>query len=330
MRAISILVCLRLALGQSGVPLTGAIEDPAHAGVSGATVTLKGADGAVIQSVAADPLGAFRFERVPPGSYAIEARREGFKPFTTRLRVGSRPPAPLKLALAIADVRQEITVDDAAAQVSTDPGDNLDVVRLDRQSLDNLPVFDQDYIGTMSRLLDAGAKGTGGVTLIVDGVEATSAGVSPSAIQEVKINQNPYSAEFSRPGRGRIEIITKPGSPEYHGAFNFLFRDSEFNARDPFSLDRPAEQRRVFEGHLIGPIGHSKTTSFLISIERGEENAQAIVYALGASGPIRENSPTPQRTADFSGRITRQFGKNNTVALTYEYIDRTARNQGVG
>ncbi len=65
---------------------------------------------------------------------------------------------------------------------------------------------------------------TGGVTLIVDGVEANSAGVSASAIQELKINQNPYTAEFSRPGRGRIEIITKPGSTD--GAFNFLFRHS--------------------------------------------------------------------------------------------------------
>ncbi len=50
---------------------------------------------------------------------------------------------------------------------------------------------------------------------MVDGVETTRAGVSASSIQEVKINQDPYSAEYSRPGRGRIEIITKPGSSEY-------------------------------------------------------------------------------------------------------------------
>ena len=330
MRWFLALVFLRLALGQSGVPVTGSVQDPARAAVGDATVTLKNTGGAVIQAVAADPLGFFRFERVAPGAYEIEARRDGFKPFITRLRVGPRAPAPLKIVLAIADVRQEITVDAAAAQVSTDPTDNLDVVRLDRQSLDNLPIFDQDYIGTMSRFLDSGAIGTGGVTLIVDGVEASSAGVSPSAIQEVKINQNPYSAEFARPGHGRIEIITKPGSAQYHGAFNFLFRDSEFNARDPFSLVRPPEQRRVFEGHLIGPIGRGKTTSFLISIERGEEDAQAVVYAIGPGGPIRENAATPQRSSDFSGRITRQFGKSQTVSLTYEYIDRSARNQGVG
>ena len=78
----------------------------------------------------------------------------------------------------------------------------------------------------MSAFLGAGAGGTGGTQLIVDGMQVNSVGVSASAIQEVRINQNPYSAEFARPGRGRIEIITKAATTEYHGTFNFIFRDS--------------------------------------------------------------------------------------------------------
>jgi len=70
-----------------------------------------------------------------------------------------------------------------------------------------------------------------GVTLIVDGIQTTSV-PSASAIQTVTINQNPYSAEYNRPGRARIKITTKPGSSEYHGTMNFLFRDARFNARD--------------------------------------------------------------------------------------------------
>ena len=66
----------------------------------------------------------------------------------------------------------------------------------------------------MSRFLDAGSLATGAVTVIVAGVEASRAGVSASAIQEVKINQDPYSAEYPRPGRSRIEIIAKPGSSD--------------------------------------------------------------------------------------------------------------------
>ena len=121
--------------------------------------------------------------------------------------------------------------------MSIEAGENRDAVSLDRDMLDNLPVFDQDYVAAMSQFLDPGSVGAGGVTLVVDGMEQSSVGVSASAIQEVKINQNPYAAEFSRPGRGRIEIITKPASARYHGAFNFLFRDYRLNARNPFAAD---------------------------------------------------------------------------------------------
>jgi hypothetical protein len=48
---------------------------------------------------------------------------------------------------------------------------------------------------------------------VVNGIEANGPGVTPSAVQEVKINNNPYSARFSRPGRARLEIVTKSGSP---------------------------------------------------------------------------------------------------------------------
>jgi hypothetical protein len=147
----------------------------------------------------------------------------------------------------VAELRQGVTVDEQTDQVSTETSQNLNAVSMNQKSLENLPVFDQDYVGTMSRFLDAGAIGTGGVTIVVDGLESTRVPVSPSAIQEVKINQDPYSAEFSRPGRGRIEIIPKPGSPEYHGAVNVIFRDSALNARDPFAVTRAPEQRRIFE-----------------------------------------------------------------------------------
>src|SRR5438309_2311325 len=76
--------------------------------------------------------------------------------------------------------------------------------------LEQLPVLDQDYISTFSMFLDSGSTGTGGVSLVVDGMEASRLGVSPSAIQQVKINNDPYAAEYFRPGRGRIEVITKP------------------------------------------------------------------------------------------------------------------------
>jgi hypothetical protein len=145
-------------------------------------------------------------------------------------------------------VRQETTVTSTPGQISTEAADNKDAVSFTEQSLSNLPVFDQDYIGAMSRFLDPASVGTNGVSLVVNGMEVPNLGVSPPAIKEIKINQDPYSAEFQRPGRGRIEIITKPGSPEYHGTLNFIFRDAHFNARDPFAATRPPEQKTHLRG----------------------------------------------------------------------------------
>jgi hypothetical protein len=318
------------AQSPSGFSIAGTVLDPHQAGVFHAKVTLKRADGSDVQITSADSTGAFRFERVPPGNYEVRIEREGFKSSVSRVRVGNQAPRALNIMLSLAEVRQEVTVDAELAKVSTNTSDNLDTVTMNRDSLDNLPIFDQDYIATMSRFLDASSVGTNGVTLVVDGVEATRAGVSASAIQEVKINQDPYSAEYPRPGKGRIEIITKPGSSEYHGTFNLVFRDYHLNARDPFALTRPPEQRRIFEGSLTGPLGDGNKTSFLISGNREEEDSQATVFALGPAGQIRQTAANPQRSTELGGSLNRQIGENNLISIRGIYTDRTIRNQGVG
>jgi carboxypeptidase family protein/TonB-dependent receptor-like protein len=326
----TLVAAILVAQTPSGVVVTGTVLDPHQAGVLGAKVTLKVADGAEVQSTSADSLGAFRFADVPPGNYDVQIEQQGFKPSVSRVRVGTQALRPLRVVLALADVQQQVTVSAELTQVSTNTADNLDTVSMDRTALDNLPIFDQDFIGTMSRFLDASSVGTNGVTLIVDGVESSRAGVSASAIQEVKLNQDPYSAEFSRPGRGRIEIITKPGSAAFHGTFNFLFRDYLLNARDPFALIRPPEQRRIFEGNLTGPLGRSKKTSFLISANREEEDSQAVIVAQGPSGEIRETAPAPQRNTELAGSMNHQIGENHLISIRGVYTDRTIQNQGVG
>jgi hypothetical protein len=95
-----------------------------------------------------------------------------------------------------------------------------------RSTLAHLPVLDQNYIATLTPFLDHSGIATSGVSIIVDGVEMKGTGVSASAIKEAPINNDPYSAETNVPGKGRIEIMTKPGTPKFHGSFSFGFRDS--------------------------------------------------------------------------------------------------------
>src|SRR6266705_2602567 len=286
-------------------------------------------DGQQQRTTTTDTSGAFRFDRLQPGNYEVRTFREGFKTDITKVTVGNRSPGRLRIVLSIEALNQQITVSGDNVDVSTDASENRDVAAVDRQALDDLPIFDQDVVGTMSRFLDSSALGTNGVTVIVDGMQAGSV-LSASAIQTVTINQNPYSAEYNRPGRARIEITTKPGSPEYHGTMNVLFRDARLNARDPFATVKPQEQRRIFEGSLLGPIGDGKTTSFMITGNRQEKDNQAIVFAVGPGGPVTENVAAPQRNTDFSVEVNRQHGQQTTYSIRFHYRNLQITNQGVG
>src|SRR6202008_1964134 len=121
----------------------------------------------------------------------------------------------LEIVVAPASVNQSVDVD-SGNTISTDADNNQDAVAIESSSLQHLPVFDQDFVSTLSPFLDPAATSTSGVSIVVDGVELKGSTVTPSAVAEVRINSDPYSAEFSSPGRGRLEIITKPGSPKFH------------------------------------------------------------------------------------------------------------------
>jgi outer membrane receptor protein involved in Fe transport len=323
------------ARGQDQLPaiaITGTVLDQNAEALAGAEVTLKGSGPVRALSTTTDASGAFRFEKLNAGVYEILVTREGFKPATARVTIGNRAPAPVRIILPVADLQQEVSVSASDTQINTDAGGNLDVVAMNRDALNNLPALDQNYIDALSGFLSAGATGTGGVTLVVDGMEAAKVGLSPSAIQEVKINNNPYSAEYSRPGRGRIEVVTKPGSAEFHGDFNLLFRDHRLNARSVFAETRQPEQRRIYEGNVTGPLLRSKAhpTSFLISFEREEDDLQSIIVGAGPNGTIRDTFPRKDRDLDFSVRLTRQVSEKSTLSATYSYEQESGDNQGVG
>jgi hypothetical protein len=221
--------------------------------------------------------------------------------------------------------------------VTTETSENQNNNAIDRDALDRVPVFDQDYITTMSRFLDDNAIGTNGVSLVVNGIEANGPGVTPSAVQEVKINNNPYSARFSRPGRARLEIITKSGTPTYHGSLNFMFRDSVFDASNAFALIKPPERRQYYEGSVTGPLGHSKHTSFLLALDEDlldqqgvvDVNAIAAAQSLGL-GTFAQTVPNPTHHFFGSGRVFHDLANGDQFWIGYSYEHRSSENQNVG
>ncbi|HEY7289084.1 MAG TPA: carboxypeptidase regulatory-like domain-containing protein [Vicinamibacterales bacterium] len=314
-----------------GVVVAGVVQDQTGAVLPGAHVVIAvGASLAPAQTATTDRSGGFRIERVPPGEYDITTTFPGFAPKTTHLRVGTRAPSPLTIVLTIEGLQQEVSVSAGGTTTSTAADANLNAITVDANQLDDLPVLDQDVVTAMSRFLDSSAIGTNGVTVIVNGIEVNTLSLSASAIQQIKINQDPYSPEFMRPGRGRIEIVTKPGGQEYTGTFNVRFRDSALAARNAFATVKPPEQRRIVEGTLGGPIGDGHSTNFLLSGFYDMQDNQSIVYAQTPDGAVQNNVPTPFRNLLIAGSVTHQFDQNNTGSLRFSHLFQRNTNQGVG
>src|SRR6267378_5424980 len=310
--------------------VSGVVLDPSNAAIAGAKVTLHEGSPENEPSMVTDLAGHFEFAGIMPGSYEIEVQREGFKILKNHVKVGPRSPAPLRIVLPLAELHEEVTATNSQGPLSREATENADIIRLDRQALDSLPIQDNDVVKAITEMLGPGSGASGGPVLIVDGVLASEVGVPASAIQEVRINQNPYSAEYSAPGKNRIEIITKNASSAYHGSLDASFRDSQLDARNAFADARPPERLSLFDGYFSGPLGKSQETTFQVSASKKQDDRQSIVYAQVPSGTLSQNFPNPQRSTYFLAGINREITKGNNLAIRYSFFNWSDKANGVG
>ncbi|HZQ44011.1 MAG TPA: TonB-dependent receptor [Acidobacteriaceae bacterium] len=329
-------------------PVTGVVADSTGAIVPGAEVDLLDPNGAVAVASHSDGQGDFHLSAPKAGQYMLVVTAPGFdavrRPVmvappplpTARVRVPSPITPGLHIILPLAAVATNVQVNADTGADLTAGDENNDTSVMTANDIKALPIFDNDYATAMSAFLDSGSAGTSGSGLLVDGVEAGRVPVSASAVQEIRINEDPYSAQYYWPGRGQMEIITKSAADHYHGQLNFYFRDSALNATEALAATKPFEQRRIYEGSILGPIPHAASSGFLASFTRAEEDVDSIVYAFGAASPnnptgtINQNVAAPTRDTEFSLRASHQFGEKHSVYAQYAYKEWAAQNQGVG
>ena len=182
--------------------ISGTLLDPSGAAIAKAQVSLLGPDAQPLTQVTTDNSGTFRFDNVAAGSYTLEFHAEGFRDARVSTSLTAKRQASLRVVLQIAVPNESVTVATGGSVpvVSTDTAENQNANTIDRNALDQVPVFDQDYITTMSRFLDDNATGTNGVTLVVNGIEANGPGVTPSAVAAA-IWGEPAALALGRQGR---------------------------------------------------------------------------------------------------------------------------------
>ncbi len=311
--------------------ITGSVTDETKAAVAAVRVELVDASGATQATDDTDEQGRFTLRNVAPGTYTVRAVAEGFESATSEpLTVGAGPVAPLALVLKVAGVAESVDVA-ADTGVSVDSASNADAIVLKEKDLEALPDDPDELAQALQDLAGPGA-GPGGGQFYIDGF---SGGRLPpkSSIREVRINSNPFSAEFDRIGFGRIEIFTKPGADRFRGSISANFGDESLNARNFFAPTRPAEQERRYGGNISGPI--SKKMSFFLDIERREEDDNETIAAIvldGAGNPavFQSTFPQPERRFSISPRVDLQAGENHTLIFRYDFADDSREGQGVG
>jgi hypothetical protein len=196
-----------LLRAQAAGGLSGQVLDPSGALVPGASLTLS--RGAYVLRTQSNDAGHYEFKNVPAGRYQLAVDANGFARFSLMEVVINNQARQLNVTLALATQHQQITVTGEATQVGVGADQNASAMVLKGKDIDALS-DDPDELQTELSALAGPAAGPNGSDMYVDGF---SGGQLPpkSTIREIRVNQNPFSAEFDRIGYGRIEILTKPG-----------------------------------------------------------------------------------------------------------------------
>lgn len=307
--------------------ISGIVLDPSGATLANAHLTLTSAIGRRSE-IRTGSTGRFSVELLP-GAYTLHVEADGFLPYDAPLTIATNRPQQISVSLKIAVENVEVTVpSDSGA--STESANNRSALVLKGGDLDVLATRDDDLQKQL--LAMAGGDGQHPPQVYVDGF---SGGRFPpkSAIREVRINQNPFSAQYDSLGFGRIEVFTKPGSDKLHGSFQLSGNDASFNSRNPYTGAQPPYHSIYFDGSVDGPIG--KKTSFFLTGTANDQQDNSVINAIVlngdlASSPLSQAISSPTLKDVFSARLDRQAGPNHTLTGRYTRDNTELTNAGVG
>ncbi len=319
--------------GGPGV-VRGSVKDDTGGVIPGAVVTLATQSGTV-QTTKSNATGNYLFRGVAPGAYTVSATYSGLQQEGTKsVTVVAGQAAAGNIVMTVQTQRQEVTVSDTSEgnTVSTQPENNATALVLRQEDLDALPDDPDDLQADLEALAGPSA-GPGGNQIFIDGF--TGGRLPPkSSIREIRINSNPFSAEFDKLGYGRIQIFTKPGTDKFHGQSYYDISDGIWNSRNPFLKVNPPFRTQLFGGNLSGPL--TKHASFFLDVERRNIDDNGIITATIPTSDLfnhvsyQNYFPTPQRRTTVSPRVDWQLGANNTLSFRYAYLKNDHILTGIG
>ena len=318
--------------------LRGQVTDPSGSFVVTATVLLTTPNGDAI-TANTNREGIYEFKGLAPGKYGVKVIAAGFTPFekdAVDIVAGQTQKLDVKLIIETQEQKVVVT-DQAAAALDVNPASNAGAIVIQGKDLEALS-DDPDELQSDLQALAGPSAGPNGGQIYIDGF--TAGQLPPKAsIREIRINQNPFSSEYDKLGYGRIEILTKPGTDQWHGQLFLTGTTAGLNSRNPFERlpageDPPGYESTQFSGNIGGPLG-KKASIFFNYEERNINNlnvvsAQVVDPTTFAITPFSAAVSNPDTRINLSPRLDYQVSPGNTLSVRYQYYHQTQDNESVG
>ena len=239
----------------AGATVHGMVVDPDDALIPGATVTLTSAAGKA-QTTTSKSDGTYSFRGLAAGSYTLTVTAPGFASYAKPgIAVAANASVSSDVTMSLQNTTQTVNVTTDTVQLSVDPENNASSTVISGDALNALS-DDPDELQTELQALAGPSAGPNGGQIYIDGF--TGGQLPPkSSILAIRINSNPFSAQYDQLGYGRIEILTKPGTDKYHGSGSFQFSDKVFNTSTPFlgATNSQPDYHTIFGlANVTGPI----------------------------------------------------------------------------
>jgi len=338
---------------QGGATVRGTVADPTGAVIPGATVTLTPAGAAVGKSIVVQSQsdGTYTALNVPAGTYSQTVTIPGFASFVKLgVKITAGQALTLDVKMAIQEQSQQVNVTTDAATLSVDPDSNASSTVISGKDLDALS-DDPDELSDELTALAGPAAGPNGGQIYVDGF--TGGQLPPkSSIREIRVNQNPFSAQYDKLGYGRVEVFTKPGTDQWHGNFQMNGNADFLNTSNPFlgtTPQLPYHTLFMF-GSISGPINSKASFNVGGSHRDIQQNTIFNGTLLAASADATTPCPPgtaaapstcgafttaipilyPENRTDFTPRIDLQLTDKNSLTARYQYETSTIINDGTG
>src|SRR3954468_2722053 len=311
--------------------VSGELSDATGAVVQGASVMLSDEEKGFNFVTSSDASGRYLFRSIPPGVYVLAVQASGFaKTESAKFKVDINENATANLTLKLAAATETVQVESAAQAIQTQDAETGQVVN--RRFINDLPLIDRNVVAltslapgvtAMDDQCDATCTGTNFVSngsrgstadILTDGASVTNSepngGItaatylpSPEAVEEFKVEQTNFSAEYGFSGASVVNMITRSGSNKFHGSGYEFFRDASLDANDWFANRAgdpiPPLRRNNYGFTIGGPIIKNKTF-FFFDWDRLRSSGLST-----ASGAVPTN---PMRAGDFGEVCAAQGG----------------------